>query len=228
MTMSRMDTTPDAAARGSQGGGREKQKGRTRAALLSAAARLLAAGQTPTVADVADAADVSRRTAYRYFATQEQLLVEAALEGLRPGIERDIEGEDADAGTASAKRKDVEARLDRAVKAMQRNAVQNEALLRTMIRLTVGPFERDDAAPQAPPRRGSRRIEWIELALAPAKKRLGKRRYARLVAALTVCMGIDALVVLRDLCGQTEKEAEEVTRWAAAVLLRASLDEAEG
>ncbi|MGH7668804.1 MAG: TetR family transcriptional regulator, partial [Gemmatimonadaceae bacterium] len=53
---------------GSRGDG---QRRRTRLALLAAAARLIAAGAAPSVAEVADAADVSRRTAYRYFPTQD-------------------------------------------------------------------------------------------------------------------------------------------------------------
>ncbi|MGI8548966.1 MAG: TetR family transcriptional regulator, partial [Gemmatimonadaceae bacterium] len=59
--------------------GRERQRGRTRKALLTAAAALIAQGRTPSVTEVADAAEVSRRTAYRYFPTPDQLLVEAAL-----------------------------------------------------------------------------------------------------------------------------------------------------
>ena len=203
--------------------GRDKQKGRTRSALLVAAARLLAGGSTPTVADVADAADVSRRTAYRYFATQEQLLAEAALEALRPRIESAIAGPAVAGETDPAE--SLETRLDRTVLAVQRNAVENEALLRTMIRLTVGPFDADQQEPDAPRRRGYRRIEWIKLALAPAKAQLGGRRYERLVAALTVSLGIDALIVLRDLCGLSTASAESVSRWMARELLRASLTE---
>jgi AcrR family transcriptional regulator len=51
------------------------QKRRTRAALVEAAQRLLDQGRTPTVADVADEALVSRATAYRYFPSQEHLLL---------------------------------------------------------------------------------------------------------------------------------------------------------
>ena len=58
--------------------GRPDQRGRTRRALLEAAARLIAAGQTPTTTEVADAADVSRRTAYRYFPSADELWFEAA------------------------------------------------------------------------------------------------------------------------------------------------------
>jgi AcrR family transcriptional regulator len=67
--------------------GRARQKRRTRALLLRSAVDLIQRGEVPTVTSVADAADVSRRTAYRYFPTQEQLLAEASLESLRPRVE---------------------------------------------------------------------------------------------------------------------------------------------
>src|SRR5450432_3450677 len=106
-------------------GERVQQKSRTRSALLTAAVALVSAGGAPSVAEVADAARVSRRTAYRYFPTQEQLLVEASLEGVRGIIWEAIEG----AGGHDAT--DVEGRLDRVVHAMQRSAAENEQLLRS-------------------------------------------------------------------------------------------------
>jgi len=57
------------------------------------------------------------------------------------------------------------------------------------------------------------------------RKELGKKRFERLVSALTVCLGIDALIVLRDLRGLSATEAEAVTLWTARMLLRASLAE---
>src|SRR5438046_895884 len=58
---------------------RKSQKNRTRAALVSAATDLVQAGKQPTVSEAAQAADISRATAYRYFPTQEMLLAEVAL-----------------------------------------------------------------------------------------------------------------------------------------------------
>ncbi|MDQ2930272.1 MAG: TetR/AcrR family transcriptional regulator [Gemmatimonadota bacterium] len=209
-----------ATARSSE---RVQQKGRTRTALLTAAVRLLTSGAQPTVAEVADAASVSRRTAYRYFPSQDQLLAEAALEGVRGIMVQAIEGERGNGRDVA----DIEARLDRAVEAMQRSAAGNEQLLRTMIRLTVSVPAARSAADASIPKRGYRRIEWIALALAPVKKKLGKKRYERLVSALATCMGIEALIVLRDLRGLSEGEAEEVSRWSARTLLRESLRDAE-
>src|SRR5579872_3336731 len=47
--------------------GRVRQKRRTRRAILAAASALIGEGKRPSVEEVADAAEVSRRTAYRYF-----------------------------------------------------------------------------------------------------------------------------------------------------------------
>src|ERR1700753_4263242 len=62
-------------------GPRERQTRRTRRALIAAADELFAAGRVPTVAEVAEVADVARATAYRYFPTQEALLLETTFLG---------------------------------------------------------------------------------------------------------------------------------------------------
>src|SRR5690348_10356704 len=58
---------------------RQAQRRRTRKAIVDATAALIAAGQSPSMADIAAAADVSRRTLYLYFPTLEQLLIDATL-----------------------------------------------------------------------------------------------------------------------------------------------------
>lgn len=185
---------------------------RTRAALLAAAGELLRAGRFPSVAEAAEAADVSRRTAYRYFPTQEQLLTEAALESLRPGIEDSFRSIEAD----------PEARLEAAVRAMQLQAAANERLLRTMIRLTVERPTEPGTVPRTPAR-GNRRIEWIESALAPVRSALSKRAFERLVSAISLCVGAEALIVLRDVRGLDQAAAADVSAWSAIALLRAAL-----
>jgi AcrR family transcriptional regulator len=191
-----------------------KQKLRTRRHLLATAVELLRAGRQPTVADVADAADVSRRTAYRYFPTQAKLLTESALEGLRPVMERAIAaGPAASDGT-------IESRVDRMVEAMQRLAADYEPLLRSMIHLTIL-----EPPTGGVPRRGTRRVEWIEEALRPASRALPRAAFDRLVSALAVSAGIEAHVVLRDVRGLSADEAVAVSRWMARALLGAALAE---
>ena len=186
-------------------GGRERQRRRTRKAIIDAAVRLLDAGGTPSVSEIAEAADVSRRTVYMYFPTLEHLLADAALEAARATVEPRFE-DHADAGQ----------RVESLVRAMHQGFADTEALGRTIIRLTVGA---DRGASQATPRRGYRRVEWIETALAPLRDELPAERFERLVSGLTLLMGWEASIVLQDTRGLSTAEAEEVCVWAARALL---------
>jgi len=185
---------------------REAQRRRTRTAIVEAAARLIADGREPSVAEVAEAADVSRRTVYLYFPTQEHLLADAALEAARAQVEPQFEPH-GDAGE----------RLEGLVRAVQQGFAETEALGRTIIRHTVG-AERTGATP----RRGYRRVEWIERALEPLRAGLPPDRFERLVSALTLAIGWEAMIVLEDTRGLSAAEAEEVCVWAARALLAAA------
>ncbi|NUR78266.1 MAG: TetR/AcrR family transcriptional regulator [Thermoleophilia bacterium] len=190
------------------GGGRERQRRRTRKAIIDAAVELLARGEDPSVADVAEAADVSRRTVYLYFPTLEHLLADAALEAARATVEPRFE-----AGG------DVAERLEGLVRAVQQGFADTEALGRTIIRLTIGAA--GAARPAGSPRRGYRRVEWIERALEPLRPELPPDRFERLVSALTLLIGWEAMIVLQDTRGLGVSEAEEVCVWAARALLAA-------
>ena len=190
---------------------REKQKARTRRDLVAAALALLEEGRTPTVTEVADTANVSRRTAYRYFPTGEQLMTEALLEGARADVERDI-----DAGSAEDS---ITTRVDRLVDALHDLTVAKEHLLRQMIRFTI---DRDQIEPGVPPR-PSRRLDYVEQALAPLRDQLPTGDYERLVHVMAVVIGIEARIVLRDICGLEDTQILETERWAAHALLAAAL-----
>lgn len=190
---------------------REKQRARTRRDLVAAALALLEEGRTPTVTEVADAAEVSRRTAYRYFPTGEQLMTEALLEGARADVERDI-----DAGAADDP---IDTRVDRLVDALHDLTVSKEHLLRQMIRFTI---DRGQIEPGVPPR-PSRRLDYIEQALAPLRDELPNEEYEQLVHAMAVVIGIEARIVLRDICGLDDAQVLATERWTARALLAAAL-----
>jgi AcrR family transcriptional regulator len=198
---------------------RPAQRRRTRKAIVDAATALLAQGKTPSVADVAAAADVSRRTVYLYFPTFEQLLIDATVGALAQSpVDRAV--------APAAKNEPVEARVERMVRALHGMSPDVERLGRRLIRLTV----EDGASPSRDdePRRGYRRIEWIESALAPWRARIGAARWRRLVSALAMVVGWEAMIVQRDICGLSAKEGEELSVWAADAFLRATLSELRG
>jgi AcrR family transcriptional regulator len=181
---------------------------RTRKAILAAAVELLRSGESPTVAEIAEAADVSRRTVYLYFTTLEHLLADAALDAARGDVEPRFE--------ASG---DPAERVEALVRAVQQGFAETEQLGRTIIRLTVGAPR--TSAPDAAPRRGYRRVEWIERALEPLRDTLPPERVERVVSALTLLIGWESMIVLDDIRALSSTEAEEVCVWAARTLLAA-------
>ena len=188
--------------------GRSRQKARTRAALLAATRELLAGGRTPNVEEAAEAAGISRATAYRYFPNQRALLVAA-----HPEIEAaELLGPDAPS--------DPQERLDRTLEELIRLTVDNEPELRTMLRLSLEP-----GAEQELLLRQGRAIGWLEEALAPLRDTLAAPALRRLVLAIRAACGIEALVWLTDVAGLSREEASELMRWSALALLRAALEE---
>ena len=190
---------------------------RTRRAMIEAATRLVREGASPSVTEVADAAGVSRATAYRYFPTQESLLAEVLVPDLETAL------------AAEALPDDLENRFGAAFTTLWSSDVANEVALRTVLRrgLERPPGESVEREEEASSIRAGRRVRWLRNALEPARERMDEESFERLVAAMCLCVGIESLVVLRDVCGLKAKEAEEVARWAAFTLLRASLRESE-
>jgi len=206
------DTTTDT--------GRAGQRRRTREAILAAAASLLSNGHTPSVGEVADAAEVSRRTVYMYFPTLEQLLIDATLGTVsRETVDAAIDAaddEDADGD-------DVQARVERMARAVQRLSAATEQQGRTLMRLTAMTTADPDARLHPP--RGYRRVQWIERALAPLRPRLDAEHFERLVTSLSMVLGWEALIVQRDIRGLSLAEAEDASAWAARALVAAAVAE---
>jgi AcrR family transcriptional regulator len=186
--------------------------------MIDAATRLVREGASPSVTEVADAAGVSRATAYRYFPTQESLLAEVIV----PDLEAALAAEALPA-------EDLEARLEAAFATIWSSNITHEAAYRTILRrgLERPPGESIEHEEEAGSIRAGRRVRWLRNALEPTREGMDRESFERLVAAMCLCVGIESLVVLRDVCGLKAKEAEEVARWAAFTLLRASLSESE-
>jgi AcrR family transcriptional regulator len=192
---------------------RANQRYRTRKDLIAATARLMKNGRKPTLEEIAEAALVSRATAYRYFPKVDPLLVEAAI---------DIATPDADALFADDPSADPEARIDRAEAAMHAMAFANEASIRVMLAATLVQASASDV-----PARQNRRTPLIEAALAPSRRQFKKASYERLKAALAVIFGSESMIVFRDVLRLDEKTAREVKSWAIRALVRAALEESQ-
>lgn len=204
---------PDSQAKS----GRVAQRRRTRNAIIAAAADLLQNGATPLVDAIAAAADVSRRTIYTHFTSLEQLLLDATVGAMGSAdidavLDVDAEGED------------VPARIDALARGLLAMSDTALPMGRRIIRLTVETPPRD--LPAGAPRRGLRRTRWIEQAVEPWREQLSTEQFDQLVSALSMVIGWEAMIVLRDVRGLAADAEQVVTLWAARPLVDAMLVEA--
>ncbi|MDX6234055.1 MAG: hypothetical protein QOH68_3137 [Nocardioidaceae bacterium] len=191
-----------------ESGGRVEQKSRTRTALVVAAREMVARGLAPSVAEAADAAAISRTTAYRYFPNQRTLLAAAHPE---TGAESML-GENPPTDPA--------ARLDEVIRRFTAVILETEAQQRTMLRLSL---EDDPEERGGQPLRQGRAIGWITEALEPARDQLSDDELHQLVLAIRSATGIEALVWLTDIGGLARDAAVELMRWTAQSMLTAAL-----
>jgi AcrR family transcriptional regulator len=200
---------------------RANQKERTRSAVVAAATQLLREGGQPTVAQAAELAKVSRATAYRYFPTQEAMLVEVAQ--VNPATEP------VERWLASLEGGEPADRLQGLQSTFNGVMITEEVAMRTGLRVYIDTWlesRRQGETPTAV--REGRRIRWLDEALEPVRQQLKPAQWRRLRSALALTLGVEALVVMKDVCKVSDEEAMATLEWAAQALLAAGLDGAAG
>ncbi|MDZ5436255.1 TetR/AcrR family transcriptional regulator [Pseudomonas fluorescens] len=194
--------------------GRANQRNRTRQALIEAAVELRDEGLNPTVAQVAERARVSRATAYRYFPSPEALISETAADRDMQPLERFWRpGDDPVKGIGVA------------ANALNTLLIDDEIGLHVMERsfMTVWLENESHDAPLRP----GRRMSYIEPIVDSLKDQLTPRARKRLKQALSIVMGTEALIAVRDISGASVEESLDATAWAARALVRQALAEDE-
>jgi AcrR family transcriptional regulator len=189
-----------------------------RAALIQAAIEISSRGIIPSITDIAEAAQVSRATAYRHFPSQSVLVQAMVIEALGP-IWRWLPESD-----------DAEERVGRLLAFGFRRMDDYEAPLRAALRLALDQWSRERAGTIGnEPRivRGNR-IRLLRLALAPLARRLPKRSLDRLVQGLAIVFGTETMVVLKDMFGLEGPQVAQVAEWVARSLVRAAIAEENG
>jgi AcrR family transcriptional regulator len=197
------------------------QRKRTRAAIIEAATALLREGRSPTVAEAAERALVSRATAYRYFPTQESLLLDVInVEALLKPVEDLV---------ASFPTDDAAQRVAALVRTMTPAMLSDEALIRTGERVYQDTWLANQPDGNHTPVRAGRRMRYIDEALRPLGDRLGEPARKRLRCALALALGTHAVIAMKDSAGlDDDDEIVATLEWAAGALLRTALHDFDG
>jgi AcrR family transcriptional regulator len=221
MQVSRQDDRLSHEVQTSSPGVRANQRNRTRAAIVEAATAMMREGRPPTVAEAAERALVSRATAYRYFPTQESLLLDILnVEALVKPVEDLV---------ASFPTQDVAQRLAALVDTFTTSMLSDEALIRTGERVYMDTWLANRRDGNHTPVRAGRRMRYIDEALRPLGEQLGEPGRKRLRCALALTLGTEALIAMKDSAGlDDDDEIVATLEWAADALLRAALHDFEG
>ncbi len=210
MDVSQSVEPPQSAERG--------PRARTRKLMLETAIGLMQRGQTPSVSAVAEAAGVSRATAYRYFPSQAALVHAVVDEALGPIL-----------GWQSADA-DPETRIADLIESSMPRISEFEATFKAALKLSLEQWAERQAGTLGaePPFKRGHRVDLLQQAIAPLKATLPEPQFRRLAQALSLTYGLEVLIVLKDIWGLAFDETREVALWAANALVRAAIAEAEG
>ena len=193
----------------------EPEKGpraRTRRLMIETAVRMMQAGIVPSVAEVAEEAEVSRATAYRYFPSQAALVGTVVDRALGPILDWRCKANDP-----------VERVRDLFASSWPRMD-EFEATFRAALKLALDHREPSQAGrpdDDTSFRRGHR-AALLRDALSPLAGELPDAEFDRLAKALSLVFGVEALVVLKDIWGCDADETARIAAWAAEALLRAA------
>jgi len=188
---------------------RHAQKSRTRNALLAAARRLLSEQATLTIPAVAEAAGISRATAYRYFSDPSVLAAEAGLDVSTKSYEdivRDCT--------------DTRERVLAVAVFFFDQAIEHEAEFRVFLSRWLDSWRSDGT----PPTRGGRRVAMFRTALENERERIGDAAVERLVRELSVATGTEAMIALLDVAGTDRETARATVAHMAEALVRDALE----
>ena len=196
--------------------GRVAQKNRTRKALIQAAWELLLKGKQPTVEEVAEAAEISRATAYRYFPSRERLLIEAVLSRESASSSEILSPHEG---------KPPVDRVAQVHSYIHNTIAKNESLYRSLVRCSLEEWmEHKDRLVL----RADQRLELLEAALGPVSDKISEDDLDNLTCALAAMVGVESYIAFRDVCQLSKSRSREVVAWAIEKLVSAVTQRKEG
>lgn len=182
--------------------GRTNQKLGTRNLILKTAQKFLNKGLDFNLEDIAKEAGISRATVYRYFSNIDILAAESGL---------DISTKDPIDIYEDVKGKDLEKQILEIQHYYNNLAIDHEMLFRKYLSTVLD-------SNTSTPKRGARRKKTLELVLADSK--FSKKEKQKLSNLFTIFMGIEPLIVSKDVCGLNNNETIEIMAWGINLLFK--------
>ena len=184
--------------------GRKKQKLKTRAKILASAQSFLLKGEEFSLEDVAEHAGISRATVYRYYSKVEFLAFEAGL---------DLNTEKPEAVYEKLQHLNTEEAILGIQDHYNRFTIENEPALRKYLSLVI-------TGRGTGKKRGARRKKALDIALKQNDLKLSKDEIGKLSIIATVLMGMEPVIITKDVCHLDNQKSLEILEWGLKMVLR--------
>ena len=181
--------------------GRTNQKLETRKKIILSAQHFLKQGIEFSLEDVAEKAGISRATIYRYFSNVDVLATEAGL---------DISTKSPESIYEDVNDLSFEDRILEVQHYYNTLSVNNENTFRRYLTTVID-------ANTSEPKRGARRKKTLQLVLS--EEDISTKEKEDLANLLTILMGMEPLIVTKDVCGLNSDESLRLMRWGMELIL---------
>lgn len=185
--------------------GRVQQKLETRAKIIEAARYFLDRGADYSLEDVAKKANVSRATIYRYFSNTEILAAETSL-AITTVPPNELAEQVAELP--------LEERILKIQEYFNTLTFTNESAFRKYLSVVI-----ESSTDEF--KRGARRTKALNLTLK--NEPFSKTQKTKLANLLTIFMGLEPIIVAKDVCGLDNKASQELLAWGIQLFLKGYL-----
>ncbi len=184
---------------------------RTLRKLIDTAMHMLEEGWFPSISELANAAEVSRATAYRYFPTQSALVSAIVSESLGPVQEWQPQQES------------VGERISELLEFTYPQLERHEGALRAALQVSLQQWA-DQRAKKSEDHedklvRGNRK-RLLELATAPLKDKISTKERDRMMHAFSLFYGSEMFLVFKDIWQLDADEIQPLLQWMAKAIVR--------
>ncbi|EKN6163228.1 TetR/AcrR family transcriptional regulator [Yersinia enterocolitica] len=189
-------------------------RARTRRLLIDTAMSMYEQGTFPSITEVANTAQLSRATAYRYFPTQSALVSAMVDESLGPIL------------AWQPTQPDARQRIAELLSFAYPRMLQHEGVLRAALHLSLQQWADNRSNPNNEEKliRGNRK-RLLKLAVEPLEGKLTPEALQRVIHAFSLIYGSEVFMVLKDIWHLDDAGIQDVTQWMGrAILLQAETD----
>ncbi len=181
--------------------GRSNQKLETRNRILAGARYFLAKKNDFTLEDIAKHIKISRATIYRYYSNIDLLISEAGISV----------PQDSQSIIDSLEKLDLPNKILGIQDYYNQLTLTNEPAFRKYLSTNI-------CSPQTDNKRGARRIETLKLALDQTS--LNQKEKTKLAHLFTLFMGVEPMIITKDVCGLSNKKSKELLIWGLQLMLK--------